>query len=81
MVTVGMHEAKTQLSKLVAEAEAGGDVVISRRGRPVARLVRYVEAGAGDRGFGSMAARSSMRASWADLEAGDAEVAALFGAD
>lgn len=34
-----MHEAKTQLSKLVAAAEAGEVVVIQRQGRPVARLV------------------------------------------
>ena len=39
MVVVGMHEAKTQLSKLVQRAEAGEEIVIERRGTPVARLV------------------------------------------
>lgn len=39
MVRVGMHEAKTQLSKLVELAEQGEDVVIQRSGRPVARIV------------------------------------------
>lgn len=39
MVRVGMHEAKTQLSKLVELAEQGEEVVIQRSGRPVARLV------------------------------------------
>jgi prevent-host-death family protein len=39
MTRVGMHEAKTTLSKLVALAEAGEEVVIERRGMPVARLV------------------------------------------
>ncbi len=34
-----MHEAKSQLSKLVELAERGEDVVIQRSGRPVARLV------------------------------------------
>lgn len=34
-----MHEAKTSLSKLVKRVEAGEDVVISRNGEPVARLV------------------------------------------
>ena len=34
-----MHEAKTQLSKLVERAEAGEDIVIARNGKPVARLV------------------------------------------
>jgi prevent-host-death family protein len=39
MVRVGMHEAKSQLSRLVALAEGGEEVVIQRSGRPVARLV------------------------------------------
>jgi prevent-host-death family protein len=39
MTQVGMHEAKTHLSRLVARAEAGEDVVIARNGKPIARLV------------------------------------------
>jgi prevent-host-death family protein len=39
MVTVNMHEAKTQLSKLVERVEAGEEVVIARSGKPVAKLV------------------------------------------
>ena len=39
MPTVNVHEAKTQLSRLLARAEAGEDIVIARRGEPVARLV------------------------------------------
>lgn len=39
MGQVGMHEAKTQLSRLVERAEAGEDVVITRRGKPAVRLV------------------------------------------
>jgi prevent-host-death family protein len=39
MVRVGMHEAKTQLSRLVGLVEDGEEVVIQRSGRPVARLV------------------------------------------
>jgi len=34
-----MHEAKSQLSRLVELAEGGEEVVIQRSGRPVARLV------------------------------------------
>ncbi|MFT4036501.1 MAG: type II toxin-antitoxin system prevent-host-death family antitoxin [Patulibacter sp.] len=38
--TVGMHEAKTQLSKLVRELEeSGGEVIVTRSGKPVARLL------------------------------------------
>jgi prevent-host-death family protein len=37
--TVNIHEAKTHLSRLVEQVEAGDEVVIARAGRPVARLV------------------------------------------
>ncbi len=36
--SVGVHEAKTQLSKLLADVERGDEVIITSRGRPVARL-------------------------------------------
>jgi prevent-host-death family protein len=36
---VGVHTAKTTLSKLIERAEAGEDIVITRDGEPVARLV------------------------------------------
>jgi prevent-host-death family protein len=39
MPEVGMHEAKSQLSRLVARVEAGEEIVITRRGQPAARLV------------------------------------------
>lgn len=39
MKVVNVHEAKTTLSALLAQVEAGEDVVIARNGRPVARLV------------------------------------------
>jgi prevent-host-death family protein len=43
MARVGMHDAKTHLSRLVERAEAGEDVVIQRNGTPVVRLVPIVE--------------------------------------
>ena len=39
MKTVTTHEAKTHLSRLLAEVEAGEEVTIARGSRPVARLV------------------------------------------
>ena len=33
-----MHEAKTRLSQLVEQALHGGEVIITRRGKPVVRL-------------------------------------------
>ena len=43
MLTVNMHEAKTQFSKLIARVEAGEEVVVVRDGTPVARLVAYAK--------------------------------------
>ena len=40
MTTVNIYDAKARLSALIAEAEAGGDVIIARAGQPVVRLVR-----------------------------------------
>jgi prevent-host-death family protein len=39
MKIVNIHEAKTHLSRLLAEVAAGEEVVIAKAGRPVARLV------------------------------------------
>ena len=36
---VNVHNAKSQLSKLIAAAESGDDVVIARKGKPAVRLV------------------------------------------
>ena len=41
MDQVNVHEAKTHLSRLLERVEAGEEIVISRAGRPVARLVAY----------------------------------------
>jgi prevent-host-death family protein len=40
MKTVNIYEAKTRLSQLVDQAASGEDVVVSRNGRPLARLTR-----------------------------------------
>ncbi|WP_067971591.1 type II toxin-antitoxin system Phd/YefM family antitoxin [Mycolicibacter icosiumassiliensis] len=38
---VNVYDAKTHFSRLLARAESGDEIVISRHGRPVARLVPY----------------------------------------
>lgn len=40
MPVVNVHQAKTHLSRLLAQVEQGEEVVIARNGKPVARLVR-----------------------------------------
>lgn len=39
MTEVGVHEAKTNLSELLRRVAAGEDIVITRGGEPIARLV------------------------------------------
>ena len=56
MPVVNVHQAKTQLSRLLAQAEAGEEIVIARHGKPVARLVSC-KAGPGKRQFGAMKGR------------------------
>lgn len=41
MDVVNVHEAKTHLSKLLERVEAGEEIVIARRGRPIATLVPH----------------------------------------
>ena len=43
MTTVNVHEAKTQLSRLLERVLQGEEVVIARHGKPVARLVAVSE--------------------------------------
>ncbi len=51
--TVGIGEAKTNLSKLVRRAEAGEEIIVRRGQDPVARIVPLKKRG-GVRGRGSM---------------------------
>lgn len=39
MPVVNVHQAKTQLSRLLAQVENGEEIIIARNGKPVARLV------------------------------------------
>ena len=39
MQTINIHEAKTHLSRLVEEVAAGGEIIIAKAGKPMARLV------------------------------------------
>ena len=51
MTEVNVHQAKTQLSRLLHLVEAGEEVVIARAGKPIARLVPVL-AGSTDRPLG-----------------------------
>lgn len=38
---VNTHEAKSRLSELIREAEAGRDVIVARNGQPVAKIIPW----------------------------------------
>ncbi len=43
MERIGIYDARSRLSELVDRVEAGEEVVLTRRGRPVVRMVRTGE--------------------------------------
>jgi prevent-host-death family protein len=53
MAIVTVHQAKTQLSKLIARAEAGEEIVIARGDKPAVKLTP-VDKQAPKRQFGAM---------------------------
>jgi prevent-host-death family protein len=38
-ITVSLHEAKTQLSRLLEQAHAGEETIVAKAGKPYARLM------------------------------------------
>jgi prevent-host-death family protein len=58
-VQCNVHQAKTHLSRLLEQVEAGEEVIIARAGRPIARLVPY-EPAAEPRQPGAMRGRIAM---------------------
>ncbi len=80
MSQVNMHDAKTRLSKLVHDLESGREeeITIARNGRPVARLVRFDDAGSSGRRIGIAKGAFRLPDQTEEL---DGEVAALFVAE
>ena len=75
--SVNMHEAKTQLSKLVARVEGGEQIVITRAGTPAAKLVPVSPAKPGKRTLGGWEGKMRMPtdAEWEEM---DREIEQLF---
>jgi prevent-host-death family protein len=57
MDPINVYQAKTKLSELIDRAAAGEEIVISRHGRPVARLVAYKPRTAKRRKLGLLAGK------------------------
>ena len=51
MQTFHLHEAKARLSKLIEAVQSGEEIVISRYGKPVAKLVGLGGLGTRELGF------------------------------
>ncbi len=75
MKQVNVHEAKTQLSRLLEEVEAGERIVIARAGEPVAVLTPYKTAVRGRR-LGLFAGEATLQP---DFDALPADITAAFG--
>jgi len=80
VTTVNIHDAKTNLSRLLEEVQQGNPLVIAKAGKPVARIVRIDAPDAGEvQRLGFLAGEIEVPD---DFDAmGDAEIASLFGVD
>ena len=78
MKTVNMHEAKTHLSRLVAEAVAGEPFVIARAGKTLVKVTPVEEPKR--RKLGILAGKLNVPEEFFDPEL-DKEIAALFHAE
>jgi prevent-host-death family protein len=77
LTQVNMHEAKTHLSKLVERVEAGEEIVISRAGKPAAKLVPVPGEKRGRRKLGGWEGKVWM-ASDEEMKKVDQEIAEEF---
>jgi prevent-host-death family protein len=77
MVTVNIHEAKTQLSKLVDQAVKGEAFVIAKAGKPLVKVAALDVPPAPQR-LGFLAGEIAVPEDFNRM--GEAEIAALFGA-
>ncbi len=71
---VDVHDAKTQLSRLINRALAGEEVTTTRAGRPAARLIRIEQAPV----LGSARGTVTFHRGW-DKPPSEREVEDLFG--
>jgi prevent-host-death family protein len=76
MVTVNIHQAKTQLSKLVDRAAKGEPFVIAKAGKPLVK-VAPLDAPAAPRRLGFLAGEIAVPEDFDRM--GEVEIAALFG--
>lgn len=79
MRTVNIHEAKTQLSKLVDLAAKGEPFIIAKAGKPLVKVVALGAEDAVPRRLGFLAGEITTPDDFDRM--GEAEIADLFGLD
>ncbi|MGB6676428.1 MAG: type II toxin-antitoxin system prevent-host-death family antitoxin [Terriglobales bacterium] len=78
MKTVNIHQAKTQLSKLIEEASKGESFIIAKAGKPVVRVTALsAPTGAQVRRLGFMAGQISVPDDFDRM--GQEEIERMFG--
>jgi prevent-host-death family protein len=81
-ITVNMHEAKTNLSRLVEKAVQGESVVIAKAGKPMVRIVAIdAQAPAKKKRIGFLAGQVTVPDAQTFNDLGRDEIAAMFGGD
>ena len=76
VVTVNIHEAKTQLSKLIDQAAKGESFVIAKAGKPLVKVTALKTPAAPQR-LGFLAGEITVPDDFDRM--GEAEIASLFG--
>ncbi|NMM26057.1 MAG: type II toxin-antitoxin system prevent-host-death family antitoxin [Glaciimonas sp.] len=80
MLTVNIHEAKTQLSRLIEQAVKGDSFIIAKAGKPLVKVTRLDAPSAGQvRRLGFMAGQITVPDDFDRM--GSGEIEQLFGGD
>jgi prevent-host-death family protein len=81
-ITVNMHEAKTNLSRLVEKAAQGESVVIAKAGKPMVRIIAIdAPVQAKRKRIGFLAGQVTVPDAQTFNNLGNDEIAAMFGGD
>jgi prevent-host-death family protein len=81
-ITVNMHEAKTNLSRLVEKVSQGESVVIAKAGKPMVRMIAIdAQLPAKKKRIGFLAGQVTVPDAKVFNELGGDEISAMFGGD
>lgn len=78
MLTINIHDAKTKLSRLIAQAVKGESFIIAKAGKPLVKVTRLDAPAAGEvRRLGFLIGQISVPDDFDRM--GEGEIEALFG--